>query len=91
MQLHRFIGSNGGSEEESAGDTETDITGTVGEESETESSSLQPRTTRKLDIIITTITIIIKSRPLTTLNFSYHNPWKNLTLLFCGLSLLFLV
>ena len=30
----------------------TDITGTVGEESETESSSLQPRTTRKLDIII---------------------------------------
>ena len=63
VQLHRFIGSNGGSEEEFAGDTETDITGTVGEESETESSSLQPRTTRKLDIIIITITIIIKSRP----------------------------
>ena len=60
VQLHRFIGSN-----DSiifAGDTETDITGTVGEESETESSSLQPRTTRKLDIIIIiTITIIIKS------------------------------
>ena len=36
------------SEEEFAGDTETDITGTVGEESETESSSLQPRTTRIL-------------------------------------------
>ena len=69
VQLHRFIGSNGGSEEEFAGDTETDITGTVGEESETESSSLQPRTTRKLDIIINTITIIIiKSRLLTTLN-----------------------
>ena len=45
VQLYRFIGSNGGSEEEFAGDTETDITGTVGEESETESSSLQPRTT----------------------------------------------
>ena len=42
-------------EEESAGDTETDITGTVGEENETESSSIQPRTTRKLDIIIITI------------------------------------
>ena len=58
VQLHHFIS---GSEEEFAGDIETDITGTVGEESETESSSLQPRTTRKLDIII--ITIIIKSRP----------------------------
>ena len=65
VQLHRFIGFN---EEEFAGDTETDITGTVGEESETESSSLQPRTTRKLDIIIITITIIIKSGPLTILN-----------------------
>ena len=32
VQLHCFIGSN---EEEFAGDTETDITGTVGEESET--------------------------------------------------------
>ena len=52
VQLHRFIGSN---EEEFAGDTETDITGTVGEESETESSSVQPRTTRKLHIIIITI------------------------------------
>ena len=39
VQLHHFIGSN---EEEFAGDTETDITGTVGEESETESLSLQP-------------------------------------------------
>ena len=68
VQLHRFIGSNGGSEEEFAEDTETDIIGTVGEESETESSLLQPGTTRKLDIIIITITIIIKSRPLTTLN-----------------------
>ena len=65
VQLHRFIGSND-SKEEFAGDTETDITGTVGEESETVSSSLQPRTTRKLDITIITITIIIKSR--TTLN-----------------------
>ena len=62
VQLHRFIGSNGGSEEEFAG-AETDITGTVGEESDTELSSLQPRTTRKLGIIIITITIIIKSRP----------------------------
>ena len=62
------FGSNGGSEEEFAGDTVTDITRTVGEESETESSSLQPRTTRKLDIIIITITIIIKSSPLTTLS-----------------------
>ena len=53
VQLHHFIS---GSEEEFAGDTETDITGTVGEESETESSSLQPITTRKL-------AIIIKSRP----------------------------
>ena len=34
VQLHRFIGSNGRSEEEFAGDTETDITETVGEESE---------------------------------------------------------
>ena len=34
VQLHRFIS---GSEEEFAGDTETDITGTIGEESETES------------------------------------------------------
>ena len=66
VQLHRCIGSN---EEEFAGNTETDITGTVGEESETESSSLQPRTTRKLDIIIITITII-KSRQLTTLNWA---------------------
>ena len=49
VQLHCFIGSND-SKEEFAGDTETDITGTVGEESETVSSSLQPRTTRKLDI-----------------------------------------
>ena len=32
MQLHRFIGSND-SEEEFAGDTEIDITGTISEES----------------------------------------------------------
>ena len=49
VQLHRFIS---GSEEEFAGDTETDITGTVGEESETESSSLHPRTTRKLLLLL---------------------------------------
>ena len=55
VQLHRFNGSN---EEEFAGDTETDITGTVGEES----------ATRKLHIIIITNTVIIKSRPLTILN-----------------------
>ena len=59
VQLHRFVGSN---EEEFAGDTETDITRTVSEESETESSSLQPRTARKLHIIIIAITVVVKKK-----------------------------
>ena len=50
VQLHRFIGSNDSIIKFKQTDTETDITRTVGEESETESLLLQPRTTRKLDI-----------------------------------------